>query len=108
MALLSTVARPLVLDADGLNAIGQHQSKLKSDPVRILTPHPGEFARLTGMDVKSVLANRRELVQKYAQEIGVVLVLKGQGTLVCDGRHIYQNTTGNPAYITFCCAFATH
>jgi NAD(P)H-hydrate epimerase len=99
-ALLSTVNRPLVLDADGLNAIGQHQSKLKADPVRILTPHPGEFARLTGVEVKSVQSNRRELVQKYAQEVGVVLVLKGQGTLVCDGQRIYQNTTGNPGMAT--------
>jgi NAD(P)H-hydrate epimerase len=99
-ALLSSVDRPLVLDADGLNAIGQHQSKLKSHPVRILTPHPGEFARLTGLDVKSVQANRRELVQKYAQDVGVVLVLKGKGTLVCDGQRIYENTTGNPGMAT--------
>jgi NAD(P)H-hydrate epimerase len=95
-ALLATVERPLVLDADGLNAIGQNHAALKFDFVRILTPHPGEFARLTGLEVKAVQADRRNLTQQYAQANGVVLVLKGQGTLVSDGRRIYQNTTGNP------------
>jgi ADP-dependent NAD(P)H-hydrate dehydratase len=99
-ALLATVDRPLVLDADGLNAVGQNHSALKSDAPRILTPHPGEFARLTGLDVKNVQANRRQVVQQYAQDVGVVLVLKGQGTLVCDGQRIYLNTTGNPGMAT--------
>jgi ADP-dependent NAD(P)H-hydrate dehydratase len=99
-SLLPTVDGPMVLDADALNVIGQHQSKLKADPVRILTPHPGEFARLAGLDVKTVQAKRRELVQQYALAVGVVLVLKGQGTLVCDGQRIYQNTTGNPGMAT--------
>src|SRR6202041_1346576 len=44
--------------------------------------------------------NRRELTQQYAQAHGVVLVLKGQGTLVSDGQRIYQNTTGNPGMAT--------
>jgi ADP-dependent NAD(P)H-hydrate dehydratase len=99
-ALLAAVDRPLVLDADGLNAIGQNHSALKSDAPRILTPHPGEFARLTGQDVKTVQANRRDLAEQYAKANGVVLVLKGQGTIVTDGQQIYQNTTGNPGMAT--------
>jgi NAD(P)H-hydrate epimerase len=95
-ALLATVDRPLVLDADGLNAIGQNHAALKSDAPRILTPHPGEFARLIGQDVKTVQASRRELAEHYAKANGVVLVLKGQGTIVTDGQRVYQNTTGNP------------
>ena len=100
MALLAALDQPVVLDADGLNAIGQNHSVLKSDAGRILTPHPGEFARLTGLDVKTVQAKRREMTQQYAQANGVVLVLKGQGTLVSDGQRIYQNTTGNPGMAT--------
>jgi ADP-dependent NAD(P)H-hydrate dehydratase len=100
IALLSAVDRPLVLDADGLNVITQNQSKLKSEPARILTPHPGEFARLTGQDVKTVQADRRGLASEYAQAKGVVLVLKGEGTIVTDGRRIYQNTSGNPGMAT--------
>ncbi len=99
-ALLATVDRPLVLDADGLNAIGQNHAALKSDASRILTPHPGEFARLTGHDIKTVQASRRESASQYAKANGVVLVLKGQGTIVTDGHQIYQNTSGNPGMAT--------
>jgi NAD(P)H-hydrate epimerase len=99
-ALLSAVDRPLVLDADGLNAISGGQGKLKAEFPRILTPHPGEFARLTGQDVKTVQANRRELAADYARANDVILVLKGEGTLVTDGRRIYQNRSGNPGMAT--------
>ena len=82
---------PLVLDADGLNAIGQNHTALKSNAGRILTPHPGEFARLTGQDVKTVQANRRDLAQQFARDNGVVLVLKRGRNPVYDGQRIYQN-----------------
>ena len=100
IALLSAVDRPIVLDADGLNVIAQNQSKLKTEPARILTPHPGEFARLTGEDIKTIQANRRQLAAEYARAKDVVLVLKGEGTIVTDGVRIYQNTSGNPGMAT--------
>jgi NAD(P)H-hydrate epimerase len=65
-----------------------------------MTPHPGEFARLTGRDTKAVQGQRRELARDYARQHGVVLVLKGAGTLVTDGLRVYVNTTGNPGMAT--------
>jgi NAD(P)H-hydrate epimerase len=95
--VVAEVAGPLVLDADGINALQQqlHILRLRKAPT-VLTPHPGEFARLLGIDVASVQARRQELAVQFAGEHGVVLVLKGHGTLVSDGRRLYRNTTGNP------------
>jgi ADP-dependent NAD(P)H-hydrate dehydratase len=99
-ALLAGIDRPMVLDADGLNAVSNAQIRLKPEFPRILTPHPGEFARLTGQDTKTVQANRRELAQEYARAHKVIVVLKGAGTLVTDGRRLYENRTGNPGMAT--------
>jgi ADP-dependent NAD(P)H-hydrate dehydratase len=100
-ALLEKTALPLVLDADGLNALQGHTDRLRhrSAPL-ILTPHPGEFARLCGTDVATVGADRQGLAVKFAAEHRVVLVLKGHGTVVTDGRQVYVNTTGNPGMAT--------
>jgi ADP-dependent NAD(P)H-hydrate dehydratase len=96
-AVLGKVQVPLVLDADGLNALEQNAKSLKEHKAPlIMTPHPGEFARLLGTDVASVQSQRRDLAVRFAQENGVVLVLKGQGSIVTDGRRVYVNTTGNP------------
>jgi ADP-dependent NAD(P)H-hydrate dehydratase len=101
LALLDKTSTPLVLDADGLNAVQHQANRLagRSAPV-ILTPHPGEFARLLGLDVAAVQAGRKELAVRFAQHTGVVLVLKGHGTLVTDGSQLYENTTGNPGMAT--------
>jgi NAD(P)H-hydrate epimerase len=99
--LLQSVPVPLVLDADGLNAL-QHQTdrlKGRTAPL-ILTPHPGEFARLVDGDVPSVQSRREELAVRFAADHGVVLVLKGHGTVVTDGRRVYRNPTGNPGMAT--------
>jgi NAD(P)H-hydrate epimerase len=89
---------PLVLDADGLNAFAGHTDKLngKKD-VLVLTPHPGEMARLLGSTVKAVEADRENMARKFATEHELILVLKGWRTLVAhpDGRTAV-NLTGNP------------
>jgi len=99
--LLAKVQTPIVLDADGLNPFAGNAAKLKSHggPL-IITPHPGEFARLMGSDAQTVQGQRRELAARLAAECGLIAVLKGQGTIVTDGRRIYQNTTGNPGMAT--------
>jgi NAD(P)H-hydrate epimerase len=99
--LVARVHKPLVLDADGINAFAGRAEHLggRSAPL-ILTPHPGEFARLIGTDIPSVQANRQHLAVRFATEHGVVLVLKGHGTLVTDGRRLYRNPTGNPGMAT--------
>jgi NAD(P)H-hydrate epimerase len=100
-AALAKVQRPLVLDADGLNAVGNATDRLKGRTAPlILTPHPGEFARLLGTDAHAVQGRRQELAVRFAAEHGVVLVLKGYGTIVTDGRRVFLNTTGNPGMAT--------
>jgi NAD(P)H-hydrate epimerase len=92
---------PLVVDADGLNCLAKYKSALaKPKGLRILTPHPGEFARLVGADIKTVQANREKLATEFAAKHKVVLVLKGSGTVVTDGRRVYTNVTGNSGMAT--------
>ncbi len=102
LALLPRLKGPVVLDADGLNIVAGRRDVLKKmarPPV--LTPHPGEFARLTGEATEGVLAKRLELAPAFAREHGVILVLKGHRTLVAapDGR-VFINPTGNPGMAT--------
>ncbi len=89
---------PAVLDADGINLAAQHIDELKTARAPlILTPHPGEMARLLKTTAADVQAHRREYALRFAAEYGVTLVLKGAGTLVAspEGR-LYRNATGNP------------
>lgn len=95
--LLEQVRVALVLDADGLNALSGHIQVLSKRPApTVLTPHPGEFARLVGKSVAHVQTQRRELAARFAADHAVVVVLKGHGTIVTDGRRVYENHTGNP------------
>jgi len=93
---------PLVLDADGLNAFeGQtHLLDGRRRPL-VLTPHPGEMSRLAGISVKAVQANRIEVARDFARDHHLVLVLKGDRTVVAlpDGN-AWINPTGNPGMAT--------
>jgi NAD(P)H-hydrate epimerase len=101
VAILEQTTTPLVLDADALNALaGRLDALRKHQGPIVLTPHPGEFARLLGCDIPTVQARREELAARFAATHGVVLVLKGHGTVVTDGRRVYVNTTGNPGMAT--------
>src|SRR5437588_2671254 len=80
---------PMVIDADGLNALADSpRTKRKLGPRRVLTPHPGEMARLTGKTTDAINADRRGSARKAAKEWGAVVVLKGAHTVVAhpDGR----------------------
>lgn len=99
--VVDQTATPLVLDADALNALaGQLEHLRRRGRPTVLTPHPGEFARLIGKSIADVQAARQELAVHFAAELGVVLVLKGQGTVVTDGRRAFINPTGNPGMAT--------
>ncbi len=90
---------PVVIDADALNAFaGKTQLLDGTGRVMVLTPHPGEMARLAGLTVKQVEADRIGLARKFAMKHNLTLVLKGWRTLVAhpDGS-IAVNTSGNPA-----------
>lgn len=92
---------PLVLDADALNSLAGRTSPLRDHKgPRVLTPHPGEFARLTGRDVASVQRDRVALASAFALGHGGVLLLKGADTVVTDGARVYVNATGNPGMAT--------
>lgn len=96
--LLLHSATPIVLDADGINCAAKHIDiwKRAGAPL-VVTPHPGEMARLTGKSVAEIQSRRLESAREFAVEHGVVLVLKGAGTVVGlpDGRCLV-NATGNP------------
>jgi len=100
-------SRPLVLDADGLNALADIPDWLAlAGGPRVLTPHPGEMARLLGRSVADVQADREQLAVEAARNWAAgaaappVVVLKGAGTVVTDGRRVYVNDTGNPGMAT--------
>src|SRR5262249_47998224 len=104
-ALLREVLRqarcPLVLDADALNLLTGNLGWLRARPApTVLTPHPGEFARLAGLDTARVQSARQDLAVRFARDHGGVMVLKGHGTVVSDGTRVYVNTTGNPGMAT--------
>lgn len=91
----------LVLDADALNnLVGRLEGLAGRTEPFVITPHPGEFARLDGCDIGTVQANRQERAAAFARKHGGVVVLKGAGTIVTDGRRCYTNTTGNPGMAT--------
>jgi NAD(P)H-hydrate epimerase len=98
--LFVTSAIPMVVDADGLNALAGTAFH-GPGPWRVLTPHPGEMARLAGCSVMDIQADRLGVARRFAQERNVVLVLKGQRTLIAmPGGRVYVNPTGNPGMAT--------
>ncbi len=98
--LYANLDRPMVLDADGLNALAESGRVGTPPPApRILTPHPGEFSRLSG-GIKPQSAERTSYTHQYASHWGVVLVLKGHQTCISDGQQTWVNPTGNPGMAT--------
>ena len=97
-ALILECPVPIVADADALNLIAQNPTFLKRAPSPIvLTPHPGEMARLTGLTTREIQENRTEVAREFAQKHQVHVVLKGANTVVAhpDGL-VCINPTGNP------------
>jgi hydroxyethylthiazole kinase-like uncharacterized protein yjeF len=98
LGLIAKTTLPLVIDADALNILAQHPDKIDGrGRTIVLTPHPGEMARLAGITTKEVQARREPLAREFATRHNVTVVLKGWRTLIAhpDGR-IAINTTGNP------------
>lgn len=93
---------PLVLDADALNALADSTSVLKGLGIQtVLTPHPGEMARLTGLSIRNIQADRIGTAKSFALEYKVIVVLKGSRTVIAlpDGR-VFVNSTGNSGMAT--------
>ncbi len=96
--VVESVEVPTVLDADALNNLaGQTETLASLKRPMIITPHPGEFARLTGRPIAEIQEDRETHALHLAAEAPhLIVVLKGAGTIVTDGRRIYTNTSGNP------------
>src|SRR5437762_6675682 len=97
--LIANIEQPLVIDASALNAFAKRANEInpQSRP-RVITPHPGELARLLGSDAKSINANRIDAAREAARIANCVVVLKGHQTVIAnrgDG-HVNINPTGNP------------
>lgn len=100
--IIETSPIPLVIDADALNALSQSLNSLKkTKTLKILTPHPGEMARLTKKKKSSVEANRTNIACTFANKYNCVILLKGHKTIVASPqRKVYVNSTGNPGMAT--------
>ncbi len=101
-ALVAKSEVPVVLDADGLNAFEGHAGELNGKGrLLVITPHPGEMARLAGCSIADVQKDRLGVARKFAQEHEVIVVLKGHRTLVArPNGEVWANTTGNPGMST--------
>lgn len=99
--LYRDLPQPMIFDADALNALSSVANGL-SHPggPRILTPHPGEFQRLAGVEGRMQADEQAACAVQLAQEHGVVIVLKGHHTLITDGKREARNQTGNPGMAT--------
>jgi len=106
-AIVKRSATSMVVDADGLNAFEGVADKLNGrGRILVITPHPGEMARLTGLTIAEIQANRLEVARNFAREHELIVVLKGHRTLIAgpttaapDGT-VWVNPTGNPGMAT--------
>lgn len=99
---LSAYKGKLVIDADGLNALGKDCDILKTRSCGVvITPHPGEMSRLTGLSIQEVQQNRNAVAMAFAEKYGITVLLKGKDTVIADGvGRVKINPTGNPGMAT--------
>ena len=99
--ILPFIKCPLILDADAINALEKHVDWLDDIKSVVLTPHPKEMSRLTGLSTQEIQKNRISAAIEFAQKKSVILVLKGAPSLIAtpDGN-VYINPTGNPGMAT--------
>jgi ADP-dependent NAD(P)H-hydrate dehydratase len=97
------LSQPMVFDADALNALATQPDLFSRHAgPRVVTPHPGEFARLAGI-AKLVPEEREARAKDFAIRGNIIVVLKGHRTIVTDGHQLYLNDTGNPGMATGGC-----
>ena len=100
--ILEKITVPVVIDADALTALVGHMELLTQMSVpKVLTPHPGEMARLTGLEIEEINRDRVNIAARYAAEWNAVLVLKGAPTVIgCPDGTVYVNSSGCSAMAT--------
>lgn len=97
-AFIERCSKPMVIDADALNIVADEPELLKTrKAATVITPHPGEFSRLTGLSADEIRSDRINLALEYSRKWNVTVVLKGAGTVIAtpQGKY-YINATGNP------------
>ena len=101
-AIVDAIDLPLIVDASALNAFANRPDELNPRSLpRVITPHPGELARLLGSDTRAIKSDRIAAVREAARVTNCVVVLKGHQTLVAEpDGHVYVNPTGNPGMAT--------
>lgn len=100
--IVADLAKPAIIDADGLNAFEKNRAPLEGEHTElVLTPHPGEFRRLINEEIPAALPSRFDLVRQYAAKYNSVIVLKGSPSIVVDtDGELYLNPTGNDGMAT--------
>ena len=100
--ILQKITTPVVIDADALTALAGHTEILAAmQAQKVLTPHPGEMARLTGLEIAEIQADRINVAKKYAEQWQAIVVLKGAPTVIgCPNGTVYVNSTGNSSLAT--------
>lgn len=99
--IISSFEIPLIIDADGLNAVALNPKVLlKTSSPKILTPHIGEMARLTGLKKSVIEKDREKITHNFAKKYQCVILLKGKDTIVASPEDIYINKTGNAGMAT--------
>ncbi|MCH3965869.1 MAG: NAD(P)H-hydrate dehydratase [Clostridium sp.] len=94
--VVNKASNTVVIDADGINVLRDNLDILKNRNCNIImTPHPGEMSRITGLDIDYIEDNRIEVAKKFARDYNVILVLKGYNTVITDGYTTALNSTGN-------------
>lgn len=101
-ALLTNSASPLIIDADAINSLAEFSDNALELIARakreiVLTPHPLEFSRLSGIPMNVIEGEREEVARRLALATGATVLLKGYGTVITDGETIYLNTSGSSA-----------
>ena len=101
-ALLLSYSGKLILDADALNVLAEQKEEMlslfrESSAKIIITPHPLEFSRLTGMTVDQINSDRINKARDFSLKYGCITVLKGAATVTTDGEYVYVNSSGSSA-----------
>lgn len=90
---------PVIIDADGINVLENNLQLLtnKNEYPIILTPHLGEFSRISIISIEKIKESRLEVAKEFSNKYGVILLLKGFNTVITNGKKLYINSTGNSA-----------
>lgn len=100
--LSAGIKKPLLIDGDGITAVAEDPEVVKKRKApTVLTPHPGEMARITKKEIADISKNKIDILQSSAQELNAVIVLKGAHSLIgCPDKRVYINLSGNPGMAT--------